>query len=52
MSKIDTAKMRMVHSVLSFKGGSPYPGKNARELIPLLEKGYRMPRPKHVSEEL
>ena len=33
-------------------GGSPYPGKTGREVVDLLQQGYRMPRPDHVSEEL
>ena len=33
-------------------GDSPYPRFKAREVAPLLERGYRMQRPVHMSEEL
>ena len=33
-------------------GGSPYPRFKAREVASLLERGYRMQRPVHISEEL
>ncbi|XP_068753369.1 ephrin type-A receptor 7-like isoform X1 [Montipora capricornis] len=33
-------------------GDSPYPGVKSREVASLLEGGYRMPRPDHISEEL
>ncbi|XP_044164832.1 angiopoietin-1 receptor-like isoform X2 [Acropora millepora] len=33
-------------------GDSPYPGVKPREVASLLERGYRMPRPNHISEEL
>ncbi|PFX16321.1 Proto-oncogene tyrosine-protein kinase receptor Ret [Stylophora pistillata] len=33
-------------------GGSPYPGINGREIAGKLQKGYRMPKPKHVDEQL
>ncbi|XP_068753375.1 ephrin type-B receptor 5-like isoform X2 [Montipora capricornis] len=33
-------------------GDSPYPGVKSREVASLLEGGYRMPRPVHISEEL
>ncbi|XP_067048827.1 ephrin type-A receptor 7-like isoform X1 [Acropora muricata] len=33
-------------------GDSPYPGVKPREVATLLERGYRMPRPNHISEEL
>ncbi|XP_067029861.1 ephrin type-A receptor 3-like isoform X5 [Acropora muricata] len=33
-------------------GDSPYPGVKPRQVASLLERGYRMPRPNHISEEL
>ncbi|KAL9964729.1 hypothetical protein ACROYT_G028409 [Oculina patagonica] len=33
-------------------GGSPYPGINPREIANKLQKGYRMPKPKHVDDQL
>ncbi|XP_073248000.1 ephrin type-A receptor 7-like [Porites lutea] len=33
-------------------GDSPYPGFNSQEVTSLIEKGYRMQRPVHISEEL
>lgn len=33
-------------------GGSPYPAINAREIAEKLQQGYRMPKPKHVDEQL
>ena len=33
-------------------GDSPYPRFKAREVASLLERGYRMQRPVHISEEL
>ncbi|XP_020620336.1 tyrosine-protein kinase receptor Tie-1-like [Orbicella faveolata] len=33
-------------------GESPYPGIPARQVANLLQTGYRMPRPRHLSEEL
>ncbi|KAL9964725.1 hypothetical protein ACROYT_G028405 [Oculina patagonica] len=33
-------------------GGSPYPGINGREIPNKLQKGYRMPKPKHVDDQL
>ena len=35
-----------------FTGDSPYPRFKAREVASLLERGYRMQRPVHISEEL
>lgn len=31
---------------------SPYPGKTSKTVADLLQAGYRMPRPAHVSQEL
>ena len=33
-------------------GGSPYPGIKPRQIAERLQKGYRMPKPKHVDEKL
>jgi len=33
-------------------GGSPYPGINGHEIANRLKKGYRMPKPKHVDQQL
>ncbi|KAL9970838.1 hypothetical protein ACROYT_G023288 [Oculina patagonica] len=33
-------------------GESPYPGVKSRQVADLLQAGYRMPRPRHISEEL
>ncbi|KAL9964728.1 hypothetical protein ACROYT_G028408 [Oculina patagonica] len=33
-------------------GGSPYPGINPRVIANKLQKGYRMPKPKHVDDQL
>ena len=33
-------------------GESPYPGKTSRKTANLLQTGYRMPRPAHISQEL
>lgn len=33
-------------------GGSPYPGINGRDIPNKLQKGYRMPKPKHVEKKL
>lgn len=33
-------------------GDSPYPGVKGREVVSLLERGYRMPRPIHIGDEL
>ena len=38
--------------IIPFLGDSPYPGVKPREVATLLERGYRMPRPNHLSEEL
>ena len=39
-------------SLIIYTGDSPYPGVKAREVTSLLERGYRMSRPIHISEEL
>lgn len=33
-------------------GGSPYPGVKSREIAGLLQTGYRMPKPPHISQDL
>ena len=35
-----------------FIGGSPYPGIKPRQIAERLQKGYRMPKPKHVDDKL
>ena len=35
-----------------FKGESPYPGVPPRQVANMLQTGYRMPRPRHISAEL
>lgn len=35
-----------------FSGGSPYPGVKSREIAGLLQTGYRMPKPPHISQDL
>ena len=37
---------------LYYTGDSPYPGLNAEQTVYLLERGYRMQRPIHISAEL
>ena len=38
--------------IIIITGDSPYPRFKAREVASLLEMGYRMQRPVHISEEL
>ena len=38
--------------IIIITGDSPYPRFKAREVASLLERGYRMQRPVHISEEL
>ncbi|EDO40669.1 predicted protein, partial [Nematostella vectensis] len=33
-------------------GGSPYPGKDGKAVVELLQDGYRMPKPDHLNESL
>ncbi|CAH3158201.1 unnamed protein product [Porites lobata] len=33
-------------------GGSPYPRMDGRKIVSLLQDGYRMPKPRHVDDEL
>ena len=35
-----------------FTGGSPYPRINGRDIANNLKTGYRMPKPKHVDQQL
>ncbi|KAL9964732.1 hypothetical protein ACROYT_G028412 [Oculina patagonica] len=47
----------VIISVISWRrrqipGGSPYPGVNARQIVPKLQEGFRMPKPKHVDSKL
>ena len=39
-------------SFFLFKGGSPYPRMEGREIANLLQQGYRMPKPEHVDDDL
>lgn len=41
-----------VKYVLTFTGESPYPGKSTQQVANLLQTGYRMPKPRHLSKEL
>ena len=36
----------------SISGGSPYPKMDGRQVLTLLEAGYRMPKPQHVDDKL
>ena len=36
----------------SFTGGCPYPGIEGREIANKLKNGYRMPKPKHIDQNL
>ena len=45
-------EFRFCFFVFVFTGDSPYPRFKAREVASLLERGYRMQRPVHISEEL
>lgn len=42
----------MILPLLSYPGGSPYPGVNARQIARKLQEGFRMPKPKHVDNKL
>ena len=35
-----------------FAGGCPYPGIEGREIANKLKNGYRMPKPKHIDQNL
>ncbi|CAH3161355.1 unnamed protein product, partial [Pocillopora meandrina] len=41
-----------VESSCSISGGSPYPRMDRRQVLTLLEAGYRMPKPQHVGDKL
>ena len=53
-SLVNMIKMCFVFFFFVFfvTGDSPYPRFKAREVASLLERGYRMQRPVHISEEL
>ena len=51
-SLVNITKMCFVFFFFFIPGDSPYPRFKAREVAPLLERGYRMQRPVHMSEEL
>ena len=44
--------IKMFRFFFIITGDSPYPRFKAREVGSLLERGYRMQRPVHISEEL
>ena len=44
--------VNIINVFFFFTGDSPYPRFKAREVASLLERGYRMQRPVHISEEL
>ena len=44
--------IKMFRFFIIITGDSPYPRFKAREVASLLERGYRMQRPVHISEEL
>ena len=58
--KVVVSLLRIIATLLSLRpfstrfilGGSPYPGKDAKKMAKLLERGYRMPKPQHVDEKL
>ena len=47
----DILVLRFINKIF-FLGGSPYPRVNGRKIASLLQKGYRMPKPKHLDHEL
>lgn len=49
---IESAVLDVVDICTEYEGGSPYPDMSVQELIPMLEGGYCMPKPNHVSEKL
>ena len=52
-SLVNITKMCLVFFfIIIITGDSPYPRFKAREVASLLERGYRMQRPVHISEEL
>ena len=44
--------MRVCQLKYSLLGCSPYPRIDAREMVNLLQEGYRMPKPQHVDDKL
>ena len=51
-SLVNITKMCVFFFFFFITGDSPYPRYKAREVASLLERGYRMQRPVHISEEL
>ena len=51
-SLVNITKMCFFFIFFFITGDSPYPRFKAREVASLLERGYRMQRPVHISEEL
>ena len=38
--------------IISSSGGCPYPRKDGRKIAEMLQRGYRMPKPQHLDDEL
>ena len=51
-SLVNIIKMFRFFLFFFITGDSPYPRFKTREVASLLERGYRMQRPVHISEEL
>ncbi|XP_015774998.1 PREDICTED: tyrosine-protein kinase receptor Tie-1-like isoform X1 [Acropora digitifera] len=51
-TKSDVWSYGVVLYEISTIGGSPYPRMDGRKIANLLQQGYRMPKPKHVDDEL
>ncbi|XP_022777497.1 tyrosine-protein kinase receptor Tie-1-like [Stylophora pistillata] len=41
----------LLHEIVTI-GGSPYPEMDGRQILTLLNSGYRMPKPQHVDDKL
>ncbi len=52
MHRFYLKKNKKQKHILKRLGESPYPGYKPRQVADLLQTGYRMPRPRHISEEL
>ncbi|CAH3035803.1 unnamed protein product [Pocillopora meandrina] len=51
-SNVENFPLATGHNTLTITCESPYPGKTSRKTANLLQTGYRMPRPAHISQEL